>query len=362
MGSEKQVAWAETIRTAKIKSMAMIVAMAEAVGGEDIDQRSDDERREIRDKVVAIVKSSNEGHIWQMHLSAFMREVKHGERARALLDVISKVTKASWWIDNRDSMPARLALELRSEIDSELARGKHEQPTEESSAMRDALTAALLKPSEDPRSTQIAEISLSSNGRELRVAFAEKHEDFRLLMRGMGFRWADHYWARGLGITTGDPVDRMAETAHRIIGAGFMVRLHDDAAREKAVSGQFETEQTRWVTRAVGGAYDGWCRIQWPKSDDLYEPAKRVLGARYKDGYIYAPPGSIMEVLDFATSYGFSISPGVAAMHAAHLSAIENGAVVCDPKHAPSPIKDNGERQSLSAERVDVDHDLLDTH
>lgn len=359
-GSEKQVAWAETIRERKLASLNMIVQMAIIVRDYESDERIDEDRQAIRDQLVAFVKANPGAETWRMHLSEFMRIVKHADRAIALLDIVKKNAKSSWWIDNRDTMPARLALELRGEIDAELA-AHMPIPAAEAEAMQEAQADALLKPACEPKSQQVAEISLAGSGKEIRVSFAEKREDFRLLMRGLGFAWSDRFWARSLNFMQGDPIDRMAETAHRILALGYLVRLHDDDARSKAVSGDFQPEQTRWVVKANGGAYDGWCRISWPKSDDLYEPAKRIIGARYKDGHVYCPPGSIVEVADFAERYGFAMSESPRKMLEAHQAALAGGVVVTDIKAAPKAVVDHGDRPELCASAsMEIADELLD--
>ncbi len=253
--------------------------------------RDDEEKAKSAFSEILSGMSLNERLSMKYQFDITIRAAVTDERYSAFLNILRATTRASWWIDNRGTALAQIIQAMHTEIDAAVEASK---PVAEETAtlIRDAQAEALLKPAYEAKSTQIAEISLV--GKQLRVAFPEKNETFRLLMRGMGFSWTDPVWAKTMDVTTGNPVDRMAETAHRIIGAGFMARLYDDDARAKAISGQFEPEQTRWITKAAAGSYAGWCMITWPKSDDLYAPAKRLLGARYKDGRIYVPPGSIL--------------------------------------------------------------------
>jgi hypothetical protein len=359
-GSEKQTAWAETIRKDMLERAGKIGELiAVAKSAEHLEQLSADGRAEVKAEFAKLLSGCSDAERYALHYAfdETIRAIGTAERYAAFLTVLRGQTRASWWIDNRDIKLARIATNVRDDIDHATVELKP-VTEEQKEIVREAQEEALLLPSGEPNSTQIAEISLV--GKQLRVAFPEKNETFRLLMRGAGFVWADKFWARATGITTGNPVDRMAETAHRILGAGFMARVHDEDARSKAVSGQFEPEQTRWITRQVGGSYDGWCRIQWPKSDGLYAPAKRILGARYKDGNVYCPPGSVIEVQDFAEHYGFAMSPGVIGMLEAHRAALAVGVVVADIKQPAAPLTDDGSRPELNAKPGEIDESLKD--
>ncbi|MBW7903136.1 MAG: hypothetical protein H3C26_16785 [Rhodocyclaceae bacterium] len=360
-GSERQVAWAETIRLGKMARVRMFGKLidmmqslehVESLNAEQCEALRADIKREIDN-----IDSGDDRELVRRQCHCLMRAVGSARRYASLVEIMNRQTRASWWIDHRDTPIDAIALNLADDIDAAIEAARP-QPTGEVEAMHAAQEEALLKPAEAPKSPQVAEIRFS--GKELHVTFAEKREDFRLLMRGMGFHWAERYWVRTLGLTTGEPIDRMAETAHRIIGAGFMARLHDDEAHAKAISGDFAPEQTRWVTKTVGGAYDGWCRIQWSKTDDLYAPAKCLLGARYKDGYVYVPPGSILEVMDFADRYGFAASIGIREMLAAHQAALAAGAVIADPKAGPTPLRVEASAvpARLDATTGDIDPEL----
>ncbi len=359
-GSEKQTAWAETIRKDMLERAEKIGELiAVAKSAEHLESLSADGRAEVKAEFANLLSGIGDAERYALHYAfdEAIRAIGTYERYAAFMNVLCGKNRASWWIDNRDINLAQVATNLRDDIDHTMAEQKL-QTEDQKEVVREAQEEALLKPFGEQNSSQIAEISLV--GKQLRVAFQEKNEAFRLLMRGAGFVWVDKFWARVMGITTGNTIDRMAETAHRILGAGFMVRVHDEDARSKAISGQFEPEQTRWITQQVGGSYDGWCRIHWPKSDDLYAPAKRILGARYKYGNVYCPPGSVIEAEDFAMRYGFAISPGVANILALHRAALAVGVVVQDIKQPAAPFADDGSRQELDAQPSDIDESLKD--
>ncbi|MCX2780435.1 hypothetical protein [Microbulbifer thermotolerans] len=298
-GSEKQIAWAETIRQNLIQEIE-----SDPMNGSD-------------------------GY------DVFVRLVK-------------EKTQASWWIDHRDMTVKSLVREMADEIKAamvEEAEGAQEE--------------ALLKPQGELESSLVAEIRLLSG--ELRVSLAEKNDKFRQVVKSIGFRWDwDHScWYRPLGFQAGNPVDRAAETAHRLLEAGFIVRLYDEEARAKAISGEFEPEQRRWVVKSVGGKYDGWFRISWPREDDLYNAAQALPGSKYYSGDVYVPADAALEVADFAERYDFALSEGAKGLIEGHQAALSQGVVVDKIKKPKPSVSDDG-IPKLSPEQSEVDDDLLD--
>lgn len=308
-GSEKQTAWANTLRVKMLAQLDELVAHAKTVA----DKKSEDK------KVTELVE--------QIGIGA---------------DLIRAKTAASWWIDNRATDSRGLINSLLPEIKSILAARLTAAATPEEAAQEQAAQEeALLKPTTPLASQQVAEISCRENC--IRITFPAREDAFRDVMVSLGYKWQSPHWKKPLSYRTGSTADRMAEVASAVLAASFMVRLYNTEARDKTISGDYEPEQRRWVGKGVAGQYAGWYAIQWPKSDDLYAPAKRLLGSRYKDGIVYVPPGSTDEVLDFAQHYGFSLSPGATELAAAHRAALARGVVVdavAKPKPAPVHVAD----------------------
>jgi hypothetical protein len=338
IGSEKQVAWAETIRKEILERAAVCAALIEKMESADHMNAIGYEGREALNVEMREMLSGMSGYDRDYTLffaNEVLLKIRHAVRYSAFMNLLARQVRASWWIDVRDADLHAIIKAMKKEIDAEIEAARPVS-AEQVAAMQEAQAEALLKPAGEPKSSQIAEIRLV--GDQLRVIFPEKREDFRLLMRNTGFIW-DNAWVRTMGATTGNTLDRQAETAHRIIAAGFMVRLHDEEAREKAISGQFEPEQTRWVARANGGEYKGWLVLSWARTEDFYVAAKRILGARYKHGRVHVPPGSVLEVADFAAQYGFALTPGAQEILTAHQAALAAGAVIADPKQGAEPVR-----------------------
>lgn len=323
-GSEKQVPWAITLRDKMLAQFERAEALA----------------REAAQDAASTPDL----------LDAAQRVLVAGEILRAK-------TSAHWWIDQRATESRTLvSFTLKSEIDTELQRRVvAAQTPAEAEAEAEAMADALMCPAGSPVSQHIAEISM--HGLTLAVRVDAYVPELRATAIGACLAWDEtaRHWHRTLSdVTSGDPVDCAAELAHCLLAAGFLVRLHDPEARHRAAAGAFAHECHRWVTRAgTAGKYAGWYAIRWRKPDDLYDDARRIGGSRYKDGTVYAPPGSTDEVLDFAERHGFRVSPGALSAAQQHRAALASGVVVLakgrldDPNGATSPgVQPGVERSS----------------
>ena len=113
----------------------------------------------------------------------------------------------------------------------------------------------LLTPPGGHASELVAEIRLARRHRrsgryDVLAIYAEKDEDFRSVVKSSGYSWdsSSKLWARSYEpLKAGPAADRMAELAHALLEAGFLVRIRGEEANAKAVSGDSEPEQTRWI-------------------------------------------------------------------------------------------------------------------
>lgn len=259
-GTEKQIAWAETLR------MQMIALVEEAVY-----TRVKEEQR------------------WDIRLLEAIEAVK-------------AKTDARWWIDHRHSLSTPELIVL---IGREMQAQKIEALAAPREVVVDALIEATIRP-ENPITETVAEIRANENSVE--IIFPEKRDDFRELVKHtLHMKW-EGKWERKLISRNGTPEDRAAEAGHRLLAAGFPIRIFDAEIREKAISGTYEPECTRWVLARTGGEYDGWLAIMWDREDDYYKAARRLPGSRYSSPVVVVRPEHYEEVLDFARRYGFKVS------------------------------------------------------
>lgn len=252
---------------------------------------------------------------------------------------VAERTDAKWWIDHRfDGEHALLktvillGIEARPDLDPR-------PPTERPAVPPPAPVALkppewLVRPEGQPLTTTIVTLAYDPATRRLTAALPEIHETFRATLRAQDYAWdrAAGCWARVLPQSAGDPIDRLAELAHTLVAAGFVVRLWDAQAHARAVAGTYQPEQRRWVRLRTSGAYGGWLVLSWPRGDDLSVAADRLRGARFRDGVMLVPIGSADEVEEFAATYDFAISEKARAAIDELRASLAHGAVLTTPK------------------------------
>jgi hypothetical protein len=318
-GTEKQIAWAETIRSQKMAAVDRWLA----------------------------------GDSFEVYRDFYAREPileRDDPRTPAAIDTMKAKTEASWWIDWRDTKAHALLSRIAVEIDPPL-------PENERSAAEDAERAAkaeaTVRPA-NPVTETVAEIRLTEN--ILAVAFPEKRDDFRAIVKQYGFSWLTRTgpWARTINPEiNGSIQDRAVEIGHVLLGAGFPIRIFDESVRMRAITGDYQREQRKWVKGGTSGKYKGWFSLNWPRGDDFYQAARLIHGSRYADGTVWAPADQFEEVLDFAESHGFSISAKAQAIIEDARLAKEK-ALVVDVK----PSQRKREKAEIKPRKLDVPENI----
>ncbi len=135
------------------------------------------------------------------------------------------------------------------------------------------------------------------------TAIYDKNESFRDAVKAMGFSWKDGCWQLVTGEKTGTPENVAAELGSRLLNSGFAVRFDSEALLDLAVRGEYMPMCRRWVQSHSSGFY-----IQWPREDNHYYEAKSIPGARYEAPGVVVPERSWAAVIDFASKYGYRIT------------------------------------------------------
>jgi hypothetical protein len=324
-GTEKQIAWAESIRAAKL------------------------------DIVGRIISGQMQGYDVGMHWGYESRRTmpldhEHRDYALALL---REQSSAKFWIENRDKRIGDLLTEM-------VTANPPEQPAppEVAEAEQDAKAEALLSPAQ-PVSGTPAEIAAADN--KITIKYPIKNRDFwEIVKPGLGYSWTGNCWQFTVGVTDGEVVDRIAEAGHRLLAAGFPVIIWNDRARGLAVSGEYAPRHSRWITKSKE---TGRFCIRWGRKEDFYAEAKKIASAKYEKPYVTALASEFEEVLDFAEINDFRLSPGAQELVAEQQAIRAAGAVVeVGPAPAESRPGKAAGREDLRPEDVDggIDADLLD--
>lgn len=283
-GSEKQIKWAQVLRQSVFSKIDNIFSV----------DLKDSKSRDQRDDIL---------YLHDRGMVDFDKEACKAsltEKGSKALDALCSRCESRFWIDNRGE-PARALL---------FGASLHIQDTASEVLEEECRLESAIRP-EKPLTETVAEITGHHDQRQVQVRFPEKREDFRGIVKGMGYRWSGSHWYLTLNPANGPIEDRIAETGHRLLEAGFCILVHDESLRKKVVKADYTPSPYGWVTAIVSGERKGWFAIGWKRdAGDWYREAKKLPGSRWSSPNMVVPPEQVEEILDFASVNGFKLSPG----------------------------------------------------
>lgn len=317
-GSDKQVAWAESIRARKLDTL-------------------DRARR---------------GELSDLERIAFIGYIDLSDPAIPdLVDALRGQTSASWWIDRRDRKTELLIEELARTFPAV----QDKPDTIEAELAAAALAETTVRPA-DEITAIVAEIRVI--GQRIEIVFPEKRDDFRQLVRHeLGHAWSGSAWGRVITDRSGPLADRVIEAGHRLLSAGFPIRLQDAELRARAIAGDYAPEQKRWITFITSGEQSGRLYIAWPREADDYVAAKRLPGARYHKPGVVVPATAFDAIEDFAAAHGYAISARAREALDAARTAHDAALIVEPSRVTPQAPEAPGTLPAITGE---IDPDLLD--
>lgn len=355
-GSEKQIAWAETIRA---KFFEQLDELLEKMRQQDQHARIkagwNDEQKARHDMMFRVV-------------DAMGRAYAHIDSAKVIIDNRSSDPKGSMQkaaveiqavkdgretLDSvRDAFGAVVAATVEEYLKAEGA------PEVEAEEPEDVT----VEPTEKKHAT-LATVSVGKNdeGRPVVHVTSDKDADLIAVVKAHGYRWngGRQRWYFPVGAKDGAASDRAAEIANALLTEGFPVRMPKDI-KDKAIAGTFDPRATRWVS-AIPTDPDH-VYLSWPRddNDELRDASRGLHGLTYM-GETHewrVPVTAYAEIRDFAGLYGFKLTPGAEKA----LKAYEDRVVTADPavpakEEKPDP---ENELKKILKSSTDVLEDLKD--
>jgi len=369
-GSEKQIAWAETIRKSTIEQIGKLLK-GNLPG---TPWSPDTEKNRLIDLARLVDDPKNLSVRWRRSADVLVQQLGGRERLQQYIDhwdevveraaqSIRQQTSASWWIDHRNASCADLLAEaLKKTCPPDEQVEQDAQKAEQASLEIAAQAEATLRPP-DAKTKNVAEIRITDD--QVLVEFPERRDDlYELLRRKTGYTWvgSERHYARTIEYTSGPIVDRAAEIGHKILALGIPVRIYDREIRSKAAEGDWMPESTRWIVARRDEQYGGWLGLRWSRKDDFYKQARRLRGSKWDNPHVVVPPEEWDEVLDFAERYDFRLTPPAEKIVAQAQSVKEQSLVVdVNAVEEEAPIKPSIKPTKLDIPMaVDVDEDLKD--
>lgn len=221
-------------------------------------------------------------------------------RKTAPVDFIIRThTDAKFWIDTiRDMTRVECYALARDEYNRHTEEVENLGKSVEESKQDETVT---VEP-EEKKKEGVAELIIDENTVK---AIYHKDDDFRSIVKSKGFEWSGSEWEIGITEYTGTAVDRIADLGNELLNNGFAVQFPDENCKSKAVSGDFALLNSNWIKYNKSRNN---LAIEWAGyNNDLYWKAKELPGAKWH-GWMEVPVRYYKEVLDFADINGFSIS------------------------------------------------------
>lgn len=258
--------------------------------------------------------------------------------------ILSK-DKASFWIEHRE----KDYFQFQRLIESTLY---FEEPKEKS-VIDEAKAEATIFPQQQ-KTKVVAEIIFDDEIHEVKVK-SEKDQIIINTVKSLHYDWSGKVWYYETVPYKKDVADRMAEVGNKLLLAGVPVIIWDEKIREKAVSGIFEKECFRWVTKTKD-----IINITWEfKSDELYRKSKKLPHAKWENGGMAVPARYYAEIRDFARLNDFKITAPAEEM-LSKAEAEEKAQTKTAIKKADVKKEENTELQDILKSSRDVLDDLKD--
>jgi hypothetical protein len=263
------------------------------------------------------------------------------------IEDIQNETSAYWWIDNRDSADWQIE-EILTRRYSELLKLRE---TTGCISHEEIIRESTIRP-ESPVSELPAEIKIEKD--VIYIKYPVRNDIFREIVKGKGFRWQGDFWARRISKFAGTMQDRAGEIGNLLLKSGFIIQAFDEEAREKAISGNYEREQKRWIAARSEGKYKGYFAISWEYGNQkIYEASRSIAGSRWDNPDVVIPASQYEAVLDLADEFEFKLSEGAQKLSEEAIKTKESSIVV-KPGDALEPVK---EIKSIPGE---IDDELRD--
>lgn len=262
IGSEKQVSWANTIRSDMARDFTRWIDRA------IIDKKNDAAK----------------------HLSDVMQYV------------LKTKTKASWFIDNRGIHDLKLVKIIEEEMNAVEENDRMDEIVEESTVKPDNIKYQGV-------------VRISGNDKEISAEF-EKNENFRAIVHSLDLRWDrdKKCWSRELNEYTGPFSERAAELGSKLLTNGFAVSILDPNVISKAVAGNFIPESKRWVKCRVKEKKFALLWKRDDNSDTIYSNARKIPTSIWDSPSVLVDVSHYQEVEEFADMYGFTFSKAALKM------------------------------------------------
>lgn len=269
-------------------------------------------------------------------------------RAEKFVSWLKSKIASRFWIDNRERSIRELVrewMENESKIDAVV----------ESKDLETAVKEEATVYPENEETKDIAEISFTEESVDVD---SPKNEIIISVVKAAGYHWdgEKYRWCMEITPTRGASEERAAEVGNLLLNAGVPIRIYDENVRKKAVTADFLPQKHQWVLKST----DDEIKIFWrDREHSLYDEAKRLPHAKYREGTMRVPARYFEEIREFAKLYNLGVSEAADALLAKEEQAYKEKITVAPQKAARESKKGEKLKEILAGSR-DVLEDLRD--
>lgn len=255
---------------------------------------------------------------------------------------------ARFWIDNRDKPIRTLANEWR----------ENEEKLDVIEASKDLEVAAKEEATIYPENhvtKDVAEIDYTEKTVEIE---SPKNEIIIETVKAADYKWEmeKHRWCLKVTPTRGSAEDRAAEIGNLLLNAGIPIRIYDENCRKKAIAADFAPQKYQWVLLSA----EEEIKIFWrDRQHSLYDEAKQLPHAKYREGTMRVPSRYFAEIREFAKLYDLGISEAANELLNKEEQAYKDKITISPGKTAREGKKGEKLKEILKSSR-DVLEDLRD--
>lgn len=274
-GSEKQVAWANTIRNNFLEKL-----------DKTIDLINEDDELCIRTFRKMFKIKKNDENIKNKLISNLYK----------FQDLFIENTKSTYFINNRSISLKEL---IEDEVDNIINSDNIKKEKE--------LKLQIIKETTvEPNEVKFDEVVEIIANKELIKLYYEKNKTFIDIVKNLGYKWENGCWQRKIKETTGSYIDRASEVCNKLLNAGFRVAIPEVEIKEKALRGTYEHECFRWIFHRKDTTK---LAINWQGyNDKLYNASKNLKGAKWDSPSMLVDVKNHEQIEEFAEMYGFKFT------------------------------------------------------
>ena len=265
-------------------------------------------------------------------------------RAEKFVNWLKNQTEARFWIDNREKSIRELVKEWaenESKIDA----------VEESKELERAAKEESTVYPENEQTKDIAEICHKGEFVEIK---SPKNDIIIDTVRSAGYKWDGEKsrWCMKVTATRGRVEDRIAEIGNILLNVGVPICIYDEELRGRAVRGKFVPQKHQWILKSG----DEEVEIYWRTREySLYDEAKRLPYAKYREGTMRVPSRYFEEIREFAKLYDLGVSEEADKLLAKEEKTYKEKMVV-----VPQKTETETDRKDRLAEILNSSRDILE--